>query len=295
MRLEIAYVGTTGIDLSRARQLNTKIIVPQQSLLELRQLYPQFGSIVSQESSGRSRYDALQLRVTRRFSGLMFDGSYVFSKALDNGSGPLTDSRNDPLLWARSAFDRRHNLVMSYAYDLPAPRAAGVIGQLAGGWQVSGISEFRSGLPMDISQSFDSTLTGRSLFSRPDFVGPYLRFDPRRQQTIVINGVQQTGHFFFDPRAFQPVYVRRAADARPGDLGRNVFDGPGLALWSLSVSKQIRLACSQQLNLRADIRNLFNHANFQTPGLQADVGSSFGQVSLAAPGRTVQLSLTYSV
>ena len=109
-----------------------------------------------------------------------------------------------------------------------------------------------------------------------------------------INGVQQTGHFFFDPRAFRPVKVRRVADARPGGLGRNVFDGPGLSLWAVSVNKQIRVACSQQFSLRADIRNLFNHANFQMPGSQADVASTFGQVFLAAPGRTVQLSLKYS-
>lgn len=293
--VEVAYVGTRGANLNRARQLNTQLIVQLPYGLFLRPRYPQFGGIVEQESSGRSRYDALQLHVKRRFSsGLMFDAAYVFSKVLDDGSGPLGGAQTDALQWARSAFDRRHNFVMSYAYDLPGPHTAGLIGRLAGGWQIGGITEFRSGLPMDISQSYDSTLTGQSPFSRPDFVGPFVRLDPRRQQTIVINGVRQTGHFFFDPRAFRPVKLRRLTDARAGNLGRNVFDGPGLSLWSLSINKQIRLACSQQLSLRADIRNLFNHANFQTPGLQADVSATFGQVFLAAPGRTIQLSLKYS-
>jgi hypothetical protein len=162
------------------------------------------------------------------------------------------------------------------------------------GWGISGITEFRSGLPMDINQSLDTTLTGRYLVGNPDFVGPYIRLDPRKYQTIVVDGVPQTGNFFFNPNAFQAVAVNDYKQARAGTLGRNVFDGPGLNLWSVSIVKRFRISEPHQIVFRSDIRNVFNHANFQTPSLRANDSFTFGQVSLAAPGRNVQISLRYS-
>ena len=287
--LEGAYVGNSGFKLSRQRQLNLNVGGSQ-----VDRRYPDFGNIRSQESSGRSRYDSLQLRIKRRLKGgLMFEGSYVLQRSLDDGSGPLGDTTT-PLLWGRSEFDRRHNFVMSYSYEVPTPHLSGFARSIAEGWQIGGITELRSGLPMDFFQSNDSTLTGQSIFSRPDLVGPFVRFDPRHERTVVVDGVPQTGHFLFDPSAFRVVTARTLADARPGTLGRNVFDGPGLNLWSVSINKRIHLAGSQHLNFRADIRNLFNHANFQVPLTEVDGSPTFGQVVQAAPGRNVQLSLRYS-
>jgi outer membrane receptor protein involved in Fe transport len=295
--LEAAYVGNHSFKLSRQRELNEGVAGPgaDASNLQSRRVYPYLGSILSEESSGRARYDSFQLRLRRRFSnGLMLDGSYVFGKALDNGSSSFSGSFTNPFRWARSAYDRTHNFVVSYLYDFPNRRFSGGLNSVLNGWGISGITEFRSGLPMDINQSVDTTLTGRYLLGNPDFVGPYIRLDPRKHQTIVVDGTPQTGNFFFNPNAFHAVAVDDYKQARPGTLGRNVCDGPGLGLWSVSIIKRFRISEPHQIVFRSDIRNVFNHANFQTPSLQANDSFTFGQVSLAAPGRNVQLSLRYS-
>jgi len=294
---ESAYVGNHSYKLGRQRELNEGVVGPgaDASNLQSRRVYPYLGSILSEESSGRARYDSFQLRIRRRFTnGLMLDGSYVFGKALDNGSSSFSGSFTNSFRWARSAYNRTHNFVVSYSYDFPNLRLSGPLNSALNGWGISGITEFRSGLPMDINQSFDSTLTGRYLLGNPDLVGRYIRLDPRKNQTIVVDGVPQTGNFFFNPNAFHAVAVNDYKQARPGTLGRNVFDGLGLNLWSVSIIKRFRISERHQIVFRSDIRNVFNHATFQTPSLRANDSFTFGQVSLAAPGRNVQLSLRYN-
>ncbi len=281
---EAAYIGSNSFKLIRQVEINGARVETGASLgnLQSRRVYPHLGSILQQESSGRARYDSLQLGLKRKLrSGLLIDGSYVYGKSLDDGSSPLSVLSTNPFRWARSSYNRMHNVVVSYSYDLP------------NGWQASGITEFRSGLPIDIAQSFDSTLTGRTPFGNPDIVKPFVRLDPRTPQTIVVAGSSQTGNYFFDPGSFKFVFANIPDQIRAGTLGRNVFDGPGLSLTSLSIVKKIRLTESHQILLRSDIRNLFNEANFDMPSLLTDNPFTFGKVTRAAPGRNVQLSLKY--
>lgn len=294
--LEAAYVGNQGHKLSWEREVNDAAVGPRSSIanLQARRRYPSFGSILSKESLGRSEFDSFQFRLRRRFSGgLLIDGSYVFGKSMDDGSGSLIDSVTNPFRWARSAFDRTHNFVISYSYEIPSVRVSGIANSIVNGWQLSGITEFRSGLPMDIFQSADSTLTGQFELGNPDQVKPFVRFDPKKAQTIVFNGAPLTGNFFFDPNSFHQVVVNDFTRARPGTLARNLFDGPGLNLSSISLIKRFRISDSRQIVLRSDVRNLFNHTNFQTPTIHIS-SATFGQVLLAGPGRNIQLSLRYT-
>src|SRR5262249_52292672 len=128
--LEIAYIGTDSFRLDRERELNPSVFGsdPVTGVLTLHRTYPGFGDIRSLESTGRARYDSLQIRIQRRLrSGLTLDGSYVLGKALDNGSDPFSTSV-PPVDFSRgrSDFDRRHNLVFSYSYDLPRLRIRGL-------------------------------------------------------------------------------------------------------------------------------------------------------------------------
>jgi hypothetical protein len=299
MLLQMAYVGSNSLKLNRERQLNIATInqFASPSNLQARRIYPHIGQILSQESTGRARYDSFQVMLTRRAKqGIRFDVSYVYGKSLDDGSNSVTETGTDPLRWARSSFDRRHNFVLSFTYALPHLNATGIARTMLHDWQISGITEWRSGQPLDISQSLDTTLTGQSsgLLGIPDVVAAFRRFDPRRFQTIdQVNGSTRSGNFFFDPTSFQA--VRIPGPLRAGNLGRNVFDGPGMALTSVSLIKQIHISDSQKLDLRSDIRNLFNrpHLLLSPLSLRAD-STEFGKVFTAAPGRIFQLSLRYS-
>jgi hypothetical protein len=153
------------------------------------------------------------------------------------------------------------------------------------GWRISGITELRSGMPMPITLSTDPAVN--SLGDRPDFVGPFVRFNPRSFQSLTTDGTKQTGHFLFDPNAFGD-----PGRNKQGTLGRNVFDGPGLNLSSVSLAKRFPIRDTHHIAVRADIRNVFNHANFQVPFLGL-TDPQFGQVTSAAPGRNIQLSLRF--
>jgi hypothetical protein len=216
---------------------------------------------------------------------------------LDDGSNPQNSqlAGSDALRWARSSFDRRHNFVISYTYDVPGSSRNGVVDRLTNGWRLGGITTWRSGVPMDITQSPDPALDGYSIGGQgnPDLVGPFVLLDPRVERTFVINGVSRTGHFGFDPTAFARVPIAANVLGRPGTLGRNVVSSPTLNTWGLSIIKRTRLAESHLIELRADIDNLFNHAIFAFPGRTIDF-ATFGQANSASPGRTIQVSARYS-
>jgi hypothetical protein len=125
----------------------------------------------------------------------------------------------------------------------------------------------------------DSILNGVPNSVRPDLVGPIR----------IIGSVDQ----WFDPSAFVAVN-------RFGTLGRNVVIGPSFHNTDLSVSKSIAVAQRSRLQVRADIFNLFNHANFGPPGNV--VGSpTFAKISRtrlptgeAGSSRQIQLAVKMS-
>jgi hypothetical protein len=293
--LEASYLGSRGYKLARQQEINDATVneLATPVNIQQRRRNPLLGSVMQQESTGRARYDSLQVRLSRRVArGLLVDGSYVYGRSMDNASEPLVSLSTNQTRWGRSSYDRRQAFVTSYAYEIPKAGVNGWAGSLLNGWQICGITEYRSGLPMDIAQVQDSSLTGRWSRGNPDIVSPVTTYDPRSSHQILFQGAIRTGNYFFDPSAFKPV-TNMGLSARPGTLGRNVLDGPGLQLWSASVSKQVPMTAEQKLVIRADIRNIFNHANFQMPNLLLDDPESFGKVTLAGPGRNVQLSLKY--
>jgi hypothetical protein len=294
--VEVGYLGSNSFKQEQRRQLNPGVLTSNATVGNLgsRRLYPSFSNVLSIESSARARFDSLQVQVQALVGHrLTVRGFYVLSRAMDNGGVELFSLDPYPFRWARSLFDRRNSLTSTVDYDLPDTHWR-FIGPYLSSWRISGIAEFRSGAPMPLSQQQDTTLTGSDPDGGgvPDLVGHFTRLDPRKTQTVVVNGKPVTGNFFFDPSAFQ-VFTATGNQARPGNTPRNAFDGPGTNIVSLSLAKTINITESHRLVFRADLRNVFNHANFDFPSLQADATASFGQVQSAQPGRTVQLSLRY--
>ena len=108
-----------------------------------------------------SIYHALQSTVSRRWGQNYFQAAYTFSKNIDATSTGNTafntaynDQSNINASRGISDFNRPHRLAVSYAYDLPFfAHATGVKKAAFGGWQISGVSIFQSGVPFSI---FDS-------------------------------------------------------------------------------------------------------------------------------------------
>ena len=228
------------------------------------------------KSIASSTYHALQMNVTKRFSrGFAIQGAYTYSHAIDNASDPLVPGAGNQAFprdsldlgpeRGNSDFDVRHRLVMNYSWQLPVGRGTkhwseGVTGKILEGWDVSGISTFSSGLPYDIFTNADTQHTGFA--ARPDY-------DPSAAVTPSSNPRTQTGPLvgYFSVPAF----------GSAGNIGRNVFRGPGINNTDFVITKGISMTERTKLDLRFEFYNLFNRVQFNQPDNQIADGPGFGQ------------------
>lgn len=233
-------------------------------------------------TSGKSSFNSLQLSVRQRVKGLEFLAGYTYSKSLDNGSGYGEQinllNQNERSL---SAFDVRHNFVVSYDYHLPFDRLGGP-SRVVKGWRLSGITRFSTGLPVTLIETDDNSLLGTSSagaislpIDRPNVIPGSLKItDPR------------TGLPYFNTSLFTPETIGTLGNAR-----RRFFAGPGLNNWDVALLKDTLIKESLNLEFRAELFNAFNHAQFGQPDGNVDDLGSFGVVHTANPARIMQLSL----
>jgi hypothetical protein len=261
---EVAYVGSRGIHLNGRKDW----AVPEREVVNGESFFPASAGYVNPtftrlhyyDTSASSWYHALKTTLTKRFSqGLHFQGAYTWSKALDTESatiaGELTGTTvQDPfenrLDWGLAAFHASHTFTGSASYRLPfGENMSGIAGGFARGWQLSGIITASDGRPFSVASNPQLTHPLMRNAARPDIVeGGNLN--------PILGGVEQ----YFDPLQFVP--QRRGY---LGNVGRNTLIGPGLLKVDLSVVKEVPLGGTRNLQLRAEVFNLFNRANFSTP------------------------------
>ena len=285
--LEIAYVGSRGTHLDRARNINQPRRVGgfdfdprlNTNAISNDALRPFAGwsTIRMAENTGSSTYHSLQVNFDKRFSGgFKFQTAYTFSRGIgdvmdSNGrsvNATPQDSYNLRAERGLLGFDRTHNLSINYIYELPFfKNRRDAVGRIFGGWEISGITTVSSG-PV----AAPGISTGRNgLATRPNLVG-----DVEGARTV-----QQ----WFNTAAF--------AEPAPGffgNAGRNIIREPGTHKWDMSFFKNNRITESVNLQFRAEFFNIFNHASFN--GINTTFGSgAFGSVTSARDPRIVQFGL----
>src|SRR5580658_7831836 len=111
-----------------------------------------FGSDTNQSTIGNSNYNALELSLRHTSKRLQLFASYTFSKSIDQSSnvGEEVNPIDPALSRALSAFDVKHNFVVSYACELPFEHLSGVSNRWTKGWTISGITHFSSGFPVTL-------------------------------------------------------------------------------------------------------------------------------------------------
>jgi hypothetical protein len=284
--MSVAYAGSYADRLfDKSRDLNTAPPGPGFNT-PARRPYPQLQAVIAALSRGWMKYNSMQVRVERRAAnGFFLLGSYTYAKALTNGvSGFGGDPgivyfpvvTDDDVDKGSSNTDLRHNFSLSALYQVPVGNGQRYLGDLKGlpeailgGWQINTIFVAHSGYPLGMSMS--TNLSGTGFGNRPDRV-----CDGKLENPTIAQ--------WFDTSCF-------VAPA-PGVLGnaaRTTLFGPGRWNADLSVSKKFL----RRLQFRAEIFNLFNHAQFQTPGTV--VGSpTFGVIqSTVKSSRQVQFALKY--
>ena len=301
--LDVAYVGNHGIHLptyfvGNAPEPGPGTIGSPQHPRPINNI-PGVGQLLQQGNYGSSNYEALQMKFQKRFSnGLQLLAFYVYAKQMDlegsafndTGSGTTfaqssapQDPNNWRADWGYGTYDIRHSFKAAYVYQLPfgsgkrwLGNSKGITDAILGGWNVSGISTYRTGVPVNIVLPFDNANTGTT--QRPNYVPGF----PSR----VISSTDRT-HGWLNPASYAvpPQYTF-------GNLPRNFARAPGLENWDFSAYKDFAIHEGQYFQFRAEAFNLFNHTNFGAPG--AVLGTpNFGVISSAADPRFVQLGLKF--
>jgi hypothetical protein len=243
--------------------------------------FPGYGNISQYFNGSNSSYNSLQASMrTEQYHGLTLQASYTWSHSLDYASGDVPgisaqNSYNWRLERADSNFDRRHILVLSYVYDIPF--VSGVSKPLEtvfGHWQLSGISSFETGIPLNISLPGDNTGIGSGVY-RPDVLS----------NPMTGGGSRLT---WFNPNA----YAKPALGAF-GSAARNSARQAGLNNTDFSLFKNIPGVFKREgsgIQFRAEFYNIFNHAQWNA--YRTSFGTAgFGSATGARDARDIQLGL----
>jgi len=229
-----------------------------------------------------SNYNSLQVTVERKAADVTFLAAYTFSKAIDNASafGDWVNFSNFRLSRGLSTTDVTHNFVASYNWSIPFDRAFGTLPKrLTQGWNVTGITRFSTGFPINISQQEgDVSLVGDGYWAyQPDAVGKVTIQNPR-------NAGPNGPNTYFLPDAFAS-----AALGSFGTANRRFFHGPGIINTDFGMSKRIPIHESMAIEIRGEFFNIFNHAQFYNPdgNFSSDL---FGVVTSARAPRIGQVS-----
>jgi hypothetical protein len=252
---------------------------------------PNVGQIRYTYWGGTALYDALQVRLTKRFSsGFQAQGSYTFGKGIDTGSAsvigdPFTNSITSLLPFCNACrrgltdFNITHTLTVNYLWDIPTPHSwDGKISYLVRGWQLGGITTIESGLPFtpliggdplgqNNTDPFDypARLPGSSCGS---LVNPG---NPNNYVNLACFGLPLApASLAAQCTPFAPggvVAVGTCSNLLTG-VGRNSVIGPGLVNFDFSLFKNNyirRISESFNVQFRAEFFNIFNKANFAVP------------------------------
>jgi hypothetical protein len=306
--VSVAYVGRRGLHEQLEADINqpTTGVVAANPGVNINALRPYlgFGSIRQTDNVASSRYNSLQLTWTRRFaSGLAFGLNYTLSKSTDGGSNqrdviPNTyDAHN---LWGPSEFDARHMVQVFYLYDLPFFRAqANIAGKALGGWQISGVTQFQTGLPCGVAGTSDYAGVGQDANFGCGANGQYwiVNGDPK-----IIGSFGANGQWFATKNPDgSPIFT--APPAGTFNVARNIRDiiyQPGFQNWNLGLFKKFAFTERIGLQFRAEAFNFINHPNWgggSGGGVQFNpTSSTFGKVTTKGGGtgggeRNLQLSL----
>ena len=315
INLEVAYVGTRGLQLSRngeggldlnqldpkhlalGSQLNQSVTNPffglgtlgfftsrTTSRAQLLRPYPQFTTLTPLYSSGASsNYHALQVTFGKKLSkGMMIDGNYTWAKNIEEGLSHQ-DSYNLRASRGLATIDIAHRFVISYLYELPfgkgrkfGSKTSSVVDAFIGGWQFNGITTFQSGTPLTITANNTAGL-----------FNPLTRPNTNGKDANLSGKVDERLNRYFDTS----VYSQPAAFTF-GNVGPTVnIRNDGIKNFDLSLFKQFRPLERMAVQFRVEALNAFNTPRFGSPNTSV-TSTTFGQItSQANSPRQLQFGL----
>jgi hypothetical protein len=311
--LDMAYVGTLGRQLFYTNPVNPA--VPNATLTgtgvlpngQTQRVFSNRGLVQIRDSGLTSNYNALQAQVRSKgmktwIGDMAFSSSYTWSKSLDvltetfatNSSGQ--NPSRSPVFGSLKGFDygpsdndRRQSWSTAVNWKVRGPKS-GILGQVAGGWQFAPIITLQSGTPYTILNGFDRDLDGSSLGDRADIGNPNAPLNTRAKvvaTSVCSTGLQNpaagtgTGVGCVTANDVHFIQVTAYSPTSPNMGHRNAFNTPGFFQVDANILKTFTLTERFKLEYRAEIFNLTNHENFNTPvsstnrNVTASTGTNF--------------------
>jgi hypothetical protein len=257
--------------------------------------FPQFASVNLISTDSASSYNSIAVRAERRLSyGLTILSTYTWSRNYDGSyetSSPSGNSNVGPqniydlkAEYGRSFIDVPNRFTLAGSYTLPFGRgqkllnSAGWWNDIVNKWQLSAVTYYQSGFPLDITQNNLNGSIGAAV-QRPN-VNPGVSEGTSGSLYDRVNG-------YINPNAFVPV-----AEYQFGNLPKAApLRGPtsGSGNWDATLLKTVSLKDRANLTFRAEVQNVFNHPWFALPN--TTLGSAtFGQItSTYNNARSIQL------
>ena len=168
-----------------------------------------------------------------------------------------------------SATDQRHLIAINSQYQLPfASHSSGLAKEILGGWQLGGIFQWGSGLPLDVTNGFNNSLDGDPVFAERPNLNPGFSDSPTSGTTgagcgtIPANQPVGTPNRWFNPCAFS-----LPPAGTFGNLGRDTVEGPRFTNLDFTLTKNFRITETMRLEFKAEGFDIFNHTNFGAPSL----------------------------
>jgi hypothetical protein len=236
---------------------------------------PGYGAVNLLEFMGSSNYHSLQVTVNRKFTrSLTYSASYTWGKVMTTANGDTStvgypsDIRGYE--YRRADFDRRQILTFNWVWNLPklSPKLHDnmIIKQVFDNWEMSGISQWSSGSPWEFGFPSIQPSRSQSITGSPDYAARVLLTgDPTGERSRTQ---------WFDPS------VLKLPDIGSAGYGPRMYmSNPGVNNTDLSIYKNIPLGGdgSRRIQLRFEIFNVANHANFSgvNSGLTWNIASDF--------------------
>jgi hypothetical protein len=269
LALQLGYVGGKGTKLVRLRDAN-------QPFADGTRPNPNYGFMDEFATISASTYKAFQATLrSRDWHGLSGFTGYTLSKSLDDASDGIDfnfatvampqDSNNLAAEHGPSNFDTRHRFTAAFSYRLPR---VGGPKRLREGWELNSIVTVQSGRPVPIVNANDTSGNSFDQFPSPS------NFHQRPNLAPGVNPINSNWRSGPDSVG----YLNGNAFADPplgtfGTLGRNAIFGPHFWNVDFALAKSTPLTERVNLQLRAELFNIFNHPNFALPNFFVNSGS----------------------
>ena len=252
-----------------------------------------YGDINLVTWAGTSNYNSLQVQANRRYTkGFQAGLAYTYSKSFDYANDDSSDVAfgrpYKAFNYAPSDFDQTHILTINYIYDVPSLSRKfgnnGFVAAVFDHWQISGTTSYASGKPKNVTATYSSTAVTITL-NQPCPVGSTRTSTSAATGTQVCTPISDfpggginarpfmvcdpvKGDFGFDstgtPRAFNVgCFAKPFALGQVGNMPRNAVRMPSIFNNDLAFFKNIPFNEKRSLQLRWEIYNIFNHANFR--------------------------------